>query len=244
MFYSMILRIDSEQLHSELRDKRDSIGNGQLISAVANVICSFFYIVDYVSSFCENWVRSLFGIGLAAIIIGLSAYNLRKVWLNRVTDESLYEVIVGMNRPLVKSSIIALTIGDGNRYLVYFDASWDCWFFPWHHTSANIDDDMNGINGYLSTEFGLSDGDFSLSLVASDEVNTRSTKRSTEHDEDRDYVYRLYRGTIDMLPDGWSESEEFMVRGRKCRLMTINDMLDDARIHEINGDVLNMVKSV
>ncbi|WP_236022507.1 hypothetical protein [Bifidobacterium phasiani] len=143
-----------------------------------------------------------------------------------------------MNRPLRRSSIIAVTDGDGsNRYLLYHDANWGCDFFPNRAATGDVEADMANAARYLTVEFGIPESDVELKPVGMAE----STKYSTEHHEQRDYVYQLYRASLRAVPDGW-RGDRFSVRGKDCRWMTLDEMLADGRINEINHDVVALVR--
>lgn len=232
----MMLRIDSEQLHAALRDKRDHIGYGPIAANVSNLVAGIFYIPAAVTASCMLG-RALYGVAaIAFVIFGL--YNSICSIKNKYTDEDLFKDVVAMNRPLRKSLIIAVTDGaDSNRYLLYFDRNWGCDFFPNRQATGNADADMESAKRYLSAEFGIPESSVTLKPAGF----TESTKFSTEHQECRDYVYQLYRAYLDGIPESWT-GERFTVRDKECRWMTLNEMLAGDTINSINHDVITLVR--
>ena len=69
-----------------------------------------------------------------------------------------------------------------------------------------------------------------------------STKWSTEHQEERTYDYRLYLASVTHLPESWRTDGEFQVGSKRCRWMTVDDMIADPKINDINHDVIHMLK--
>lgn len=53
---------------------------------------------------------------------------------------------------VIASSIIAITqpgISDSNKYLVYWDTKWKCWFFPNRRSTPSVPDDERDLRNYL-----------------------------------------------------------------------------------------------
>ena len=143
---------------------------------------------------------------------------------------------------MISSSIVAIGqpgVPDSNRYLLYYDADWDCWFFPNRRSTPDIQDDERDLRNYLSVEFKVSAQDCELAMRGTEE----STKYSTEHDEERHYRYRIYSGDVQTLPEHWSLDGEFEIGGQRCMWMTIAEMLADERIHAVNYDVVTAVRN-
>ncbi len=94
------------------------------------------------------------------------------------------------------------------------------------------------LRNYLSVEFKVSTQDCKLAMRGTEE----STKYSTAHDEERHYLYRIYSGDVQTLPEHWALDGEFEVGGHRCKWMTIAEMLADERIHDVNYDVVTTVR--
>lgn len=144
---------------------------------------------------------------------------------------------------VIESSIIAIKepLEEGsNRYLQYWDEQWQCWFFPNRHSTPDVRDDERDIANYLNVEYKVPLGDCTLHMVGTD----TSTKWSTEHNEERQYSYRLYDGVLAEVPSAWQLSDvDFQVAGHRCRWMSIADLERNERTSTVNADVIHMVKS-
>lgn len=144
---------------------------------------------------------------------------------------------------IISSSIVAITqpgVTDSNQYLQYYDTGWNCWFFPNRRSTPDVQDDERDLKNYLNVEFKIPVQDCALDMHG----NTESTKFSTEHNEERHYEYRVYSGDVATLPKDWSLEGEFEVGGHRCKWMTIEDMLADERIREVNYDVVTAVRDI
>ncbi len=142
---------------------------------------------------------------------------------------------------IISSSIVAIAqpgVPDSNQYLLYYDTGWDCWFFPNRRSTPDVSDDERDLLNYLNAEFKIPVQDCALDMHGTEE----STKYSTEHDEERHYLYRIYAGDVQSLPELWSLEGEFTVGGHRCKWMTISEMLADSRIKEVNYDVVTAVR--
>lgn len=168
-------------------------------------------------------------------------YGAIGVCTTKNTTEKLYKEIADMN--IISSSIVALTqpgVSDSNKYLLYWDTGWNCWFFPNHKSGSSYEDSKRILEQYLLTEFKIPEGDCTLQPIGSYE----NTKYSTEHDENRNYQYTLFRGTVATLPKFRQEDGEFSIAGRMCKWMTVSEMLADEKIQKINHDVVAMVRNM
>ncbi|WP_238548640.1 hypothetical protein [Bifidobacterium gallicum] len=67
-------------------------------------------------------------------------------------------------------------------------------------------------------------------------------KNSTEHEETRHYVYRLYEAILFNLPEQRAPEGTFTVGGHQCKWATIADMLADPASKTINHDVIALVR--
>ena len=67
-------------------------------------------------------------------------------------------------------------------------------------------------------------------------------KPSTEHgNELRYYEYKLYRATVTAMPDGW-DAPEFLTQGKRCKWLTLDEMMADQRTNGINHYVISLVR--
>lgn len=230
----MMLMIREDNLTLVLAKRRNFIGVRPLWDSILIFITGLFYIPAAVvipNEICK-WIM----IGFGALVTG---YGIVEICGRRFTTENLYKEIARMN--IISSSIVAIAqpgVPDSNQYLLYYDAGWDCWFFPNRRSTPDISDDERDFLNYSNTEFKIPVQDCTLDLHGTEE----SAKQSTEHNEERHYLYRFYAGVVRTLPEQWSLEGEFEIGGHRCKWMTIADMLADERINAINHDVVTAVR--
>ena len=163
-------------------------------------------------------------------------------WHDRkCSDRQLFEEIKDMNRTEIRSSLVAVKGCDqvSNRFLLYYDNGWSCDFLPNRKTVDPGDSEIGFLKKYISEEFGISKSDLKLTFVTEKD----SEKQCVEHDNEfRYYHYRLYSATLNKLPDGWRERSFVAPNGCKCRWLTVEEMLSDPRIREINYDVVSAIR--
>ncbi|WP_244609370.1 DUF1206 domain-containing protein [Bifidobacterium moukalabense] len=236
----MILRIDEADLRAELYAHQGQINTRPWYDGFADAVAGIFYVFTAFASGFSTCLQ------VVAAVIGIifTFYGIRK-WVeaikHRYTVEQLYEGIKNVDRTEIRSSIIAVrdaTVAYSNRYLLYYDQGWDCWFFPNHKTADLATSDKRQMSAYLSNQFEIPDSDFELKLVSERD----SKKPSTEHGgEERYYEYHLYVANVTSIPVAW-KSDSFQVGAKRCRWMSIDEMLNDSRINEVNHDVVAMVR--
>ena len=122
----MMLMIREDDLTLVLAKRRNFIGVRPLWDSILIFSTGLFYIPAAVvipNEICK-WIM----IGFGALVTG---YGIVEICGRRFTTENLYKEIAGMN--IISSSIVAIAqpgVPDSNQYLLYYDAGWDCWFFP------------------------------------------------------------------------------------------------------------------
>lgn len=232
-----MLMIRESDLRAVLDKYRTQIGVRPLWDSILIFITGVFYIPAAwaVSNAICKWMMLGFGL----LVTGYGAYEIVEHVRHRFTAEILYKEIAGMK--MISSSIVAIRqpgVPDSNKYLLYYDSGWDCWFFPNRHSTPNIQDDKRDLGNFLNVEFKIPMQDCELTMRGTEE----STKYSTAHDEERHYLYRIYLGDVQTLPEHWALDGEFEVGGHRCKWMTIAEMLADERIHDVNYDVVTAVR--
>ena len=231
----MLLKIDSDRLRTCLNTHRTDIGQGTRASAtIATVEGVFLILAAGTAPLPWPWLT----VALIVMAIAVTAYSAKSAimaWRNGYNAEKLYQELEHMAGTEKYSSLIA--ISNGNKYLLYHDAGWDCDFFPNHATNELESENVRLLTDYLSDGFDIPKGDFSLTRV----TGTTREKYSTEHDETRVYHYTLYRANIIRMPDAW-KADRFHVDSKDCRWMTTDEMLADPRIREVNRDVVTIVR--
>ena len=141
-----------------------------------------------------------------------------------------------MDRTEVRSSIIAIR-NRNNQYLTYYDEGWKCDFFP-NRATASPETNEARLAEYLQHNFGLPENTCSLELVA----EGSEAKPSTEHgNELRYYEYKLYRAVVKTMPEGW-DAAEFRTQGKRCKWLTLDEMMANPRTNGINHYVIALVR--
>ncbi|MDO4647761.1 MAG: hypothetical protein Q4B26_03850 [Eubacteriales bacterium] len=141
-----------------------------------------------------------------------------------------------MEKEIHAFSIIA--IGEDtnrNRFLLYFDTAWDCWFFPNFKTIEH--ENERNIMRKLSELLKMSYENIHLHFVAN-----RIHEKYSERDHiDKLYRHSLYSCRIKLIPTVMQE-HEFIIENQRYRWMTIADMERDETIMAKNKDVVEFVK--
>lgn len=230
-----MLRIDSARLDAMLQRRSPFIGFGaKAANMVAAVEAAFLLLTVFTTDMPLGWRVGYGVLGALAFVYAVIAEIM--AWVRGYDADALYEELVNMDRTAKRSSIVA--VRDGARYLLYHDAGWDCDFFPNHATADGEEENRRLLADYLSTGFGIPKTDFTLTRVGGE----AHEKHSTEHDEDRWYEYTLYRADVRSLPAAW-RADRFRVGSRDCRWMSVDEMMADPRIREVNADVVGMVRN-
>ena len=138
--------------------------------------------------------------------------------------------------PRKRSSVIAITDGH-DRYLLYHDRRWDCDFFPNLPTIGTIAEEQQALPARLASAFDLTPDMFTLEYAG----ETDSRKPALSHNGvTRDYTYRLWFARLTWTPVAWRMGR-FKANGFDCHWATLTDMQADAKLMQVNRDVVNMV---
>lgn len=238
----MNLLLDETKLKLLLTEKRDYIGTTYDILGVTIPIVTYI-----VSLFCSDFHDTVF---LEASTIRIVAYLLAGIYvcdlLRRIVAsfkrkynyELLYEDIRKMNE--IKHYFSLVAIKDeyeefSNRFLLYYDQAWKCWFFPNFKTKEEGNESF--IIGKLSNALHIKEGKITLESVA-EKVQPKFSRRDQI---EKVYNHKLYRSVISEFPKE-IQKDRFSIDQTQYRWMTIAEMEADENINEINGDVVSFVK--
>lgn len=218
---------------------RGDIGRGDKWTWFGNVVACLFNIAG-VFAFDWLWLQILSGVVAFAFMIEC-VYHIINIYKNPYDADKLLKDVEAMDRTERRSPIIAVrnaTNNFKNRYLVYYDDGWKCDFFPNHRTAETQDADEKHIVEYLSDSFEIPADDFSITHVGADS----KAKASAEHDNElRYYDYQFYKADVNRVPKAW-KGDSFSVGSKRCRWMTLDEMLRDPNIEKKNHDVITYVK--
>ena len=161
--------------------------------------------------------------------------------IHSTNSEKLFKEIIALDKVERRSSIIAIKDSYQqypHRFLLYHDNGWNCDFFPNHASASSIVDTSRELKSYISGQLEVPPADLEIRFVR----EKTNEKPSTEHNgEMRLYTYWLFDVSVKNIPDFWRQSE-FDIADRHYKWMSTDSMLADARINEINNDVVSLVK--
>lgn len=238
----MKLLIDKIKLRLLLEEKREYVGTK--IEGIDTALAGIFFLLSLLCSDYHN-IGSLDGIVIKtlAFVIGLAAtlYGIKKIIVSLIykyDHQVLYHDIENLNEITHPFSIVAVkdTFNEyANRFLLYYDKSWKCWFFFSFKTMEEQNEE--NIRVRLSNALHISKDNISLQYKA----ERIQPKHSIRDDVDKVYLHRLYQAKIASFSNE-VRADEFEVDGVQYRWMTIEEMETDQTIMDINSDVVSMVK--
>lgn len=183
-----------------------------------------------------KWI--LVGIGFILAIIGI--VKMAKAAKEKYTQEDLYRDIINLEPPAKRFSLIAIkdTFNEySNRYLLYYDPKWRCRLFPNFKTTEDEADDTNNIIHRLSLMLHIPQDEFTIEFKAQE----IQRKFAPADNMVNTYDHKLYSVTIKSFPDDLKQ-DVFTIEGKEFFWLSIDDMLKDERIFEINLGVVSFVK--
>lgn len=177
-----------------------------------------------------------FVIGLAATVYGIWKIIISVMY--KYDHKILYHDIENLNEITHPFSIVAIkdTFNEyANRYLLYYDKSWNCWFFFSFKTMEEQNEE--NIRVRLSNALHIPKDNISLYY----KLERIQPKYSIKDNMHKVYLHRLYEAKISNFTDE-CKVDRFEVDGVQYRWMTIEEMETDETIMDINKDVVSMVK--
>lgn len=125
-----------------------------------------------------------------------------------------------------------------NKYLVYYDARWDCRLFLNYKTYNDLERDVDNIINHLQLDLQVDkeyiQGSFSFSKI--------HEKYSVSAQKNKCYNHSFYEYKISQFPELLKQSD-FKIDGKHFYWMSIAEMEADPRIMEVNSDIVKMVKN-
>ena len=201
------------------------------------------------SLFCSDF-RDLFGVNhlvyqTVAWVLGLAitGYGIIKIIISRkhsYSHDVLYNEIENLDEILHRFSLVAIkdTFNEfPNRFLVYYEESWRCWFFFSFPTVKLYNEES--VTQRLSNKLKIGTDSISLTRIC----GRIQPKHSRKDDVNKVYQHTLYYAEISNFPSNLRE-DEFTIDGIDYKWMTLEEMENDPVIREINGDVVTFVKEV
>ena len=128
-------------------------------------------------------------------------------------------------------TLIAI-INTSGQYLQMYDNRWESWLFPFVRSTDNNKAD---VDTYVS-EF------LDEKVVTEYVACAKHCKYSISDGVYKIYNHKLYKLLLNSVPENMME-QSFVIDGVKYRWMSIQEMEKDARIMEVNEEVVAFVKS-
>lgn len=127
-------------------------------------------------------------------------------------------------------SLVAIRRGDG-KFLLRYDAVWECWLFPYFRTSDN---NKANIDQQISENLCL---DINTDYVTVGE----HCKYSVKDEVYKRYKHKLYKVQLTNVPNRMNAGL-FEMAEIRYRWMSIDEMEGDSEIMSKNGEVVAFVK--
>lgn len=238
----MKLLIDKLKLKLLLEKRRQHIGHR--VEGLDVVLTGLLYVLSLLcSDFRDIMGVSKYVFATISWIVGLSVivYGFIKIGIsykNRYSHNILYNEIENLDEILHKFSLAVIkdTFNEfPNKFLLYKDKAWNCWFFFSFPTSDYQNE--ASIIQRLSNKLKIDANSLSLAYI-SDRIQPKYSKKD---EVNKVYQHSLYYVQIDNYPDNLKQPE-FVIDGVEYRWMTIEQMEENSEIQETNGDVISFVK--
>lgn len=238
--------LETDRLKLILSEHKDEIGK-RAINGIEKIIAAIAFWIPMAISDFSKWktIGSIIQIILVISGIVYTCYAIYYTFCaikNPFNKDRLYEEIEEEN--LMKEHPHSIVLikdtfhSNDNRFLLYYDARWNCRLFLNYATiTSDYELDMENIVRHLQMELKVSknnlDGAFAFEKV--------HEKYSVSAKENRCYCHRFYQFLIKQF-DEKIEQDSFEIDGKKFYWMSIAEMEQDKRIMEVNSDIVSMVK--
>ena len=240
--------LETDRLKLILSEHKDEIGN-RVIDGIEKVIAAIAFWIPMAISDFSKWKTAGVIIQVILVILGIGytcygIYYTYQAVKNPFDKNKLYEEIEEEN--LMKEHPHSIVLikdtfhSNDNRFLLYYDARWDCKLFLNYATiTSDLAQDEKNITKHLQMELKISqdnlEGAFAFEIV--------HEKYSVSAKENRCYRHRFYQFLIKEFNKN-IEQDSFEIDGKKFYWMSIAEMEQDKRIMEVNSDIVSMVKKV
>ena len=238
----MRLLIDKLKLMLLLEKRRDNIdhkteGVDTTLTGVLyilSLLCSDFHDFLGVNHLIFETIAWITGI----VITVLGIVKIVRSSRNKYSHNTLYSEIENLDEVTHRFSLAAIkdTFNEHpNRFLVYYDNAWDCWFFFSFPTSDRQNEES--IMQRISSKLKIDRPDITLAYIS----QRLQPKFSKKDNKQKLYLHDLYYAEIKKYPEELKE-DDFEIDGVKYRWMTLEEMDNDKNIHETNDDVISFIR--
>lgn len=236
--------MSEDRLQLILERHKDQIGNASYRSDIITGVT--FIVSTLAATYSGFWIIS--GAYLKAIIllvaISLTAWGVLREINNRsqkFDNNKLFEGMKANNEIEHPFSIVAIkdTFRDyPNKYLLYYDNRWNCWFFMNFKTKDDPEANISSIKQGISSKLKVDANDIELNHKAEEMHH----KHSVSDDEDKWYHHKLYSCELANFRSEL-EKDDFSIDDVKYKWMTIAEMEKNPSIKKHNMDVVQFVKN-
>lgn len=240
--------LETDRLKLILSEHKDEIGN-RVGEGIEKIIAAIAFWIPMAISDFSKWKTIGLIVQIILVILGIAytcyaIYYTYRAVRNPFNKDRLYEEIEEEN--LMKEHPHSIVLikdtfhSNDNRFLLYYDARWDCRLFLNYATvTSDFELDQKNIAKHLQMELKVSqdnlEGAFAFEKV--------HEKYSVSAKENRCYRHRFYQFLIKEFNEE-IEQDSFEIDGKKFYWMSIAEMEQDKRIMEVNSDIVSMVKKV
>ena len=212
----------------------------------ANVVTGAIFLISMLSASYDDWfIFSGKHIKYFFIVVAI-AYTLWGILMvvdtqkKQFNHEKLFEEMKNANEIEHPFSIVAIkdTFEQyPNKYLLYYDTRWNCWFFFNFQTKNDERQNETSIKKGLSAKLKIDAEKFELEFK--DEAIHH--KYSESDKRNKYYHHSLYNCVIKEFSDELKQ-ESFTIDGVKYAWMTIDEMEKNTSIKKKNSEVVEFVK--
>lgn len=235
--------LDEKDLKLLLEQKKDRIGHNRLdgidtvISGVSFLASALTATYDMFGEIGSRGLKIFFiALSIFFVILGI-CFMIRSI-KKKYGHEKLYEDIMKKNiNPHTLVAIKDRFKQHPNRFLVYYDSKWNCWFFPNQKTSEDEAKNIERIRESLSGSLDIDPEQINVKYMSS-EIHE---KYAPADDKIKIYSHKLYEATIPFTEE--VQQDDFEIGSVKFRWMSIADMKNDKLIQERNMEVVKFVEN-
>ena len=235
------ITVNEVELRLSLEKHRDDIGHrygiadafAGMVFAGQSLFASYFDLADIPG---VVWKYAFVTLGMV--------FAVRGVWIARgksFSHEMLLKEIIDMNEVTHPFSIVAIKDSYNdypNRFLLYYDERWSCWFFPNYKTIPDDSSNASNICEHLSAQLKLPVDSIRLELKG----EAVHRKYSVSDDKQKVYDHKFYSASIDSFLDT-ERCDQFSIDGIEYIWMSIADMEKNPVIQERNSDIVGYIKA-
>ena len=227
------LVIDESKLKLLLESKKVFIG-GSLTGAVG-------LFAGGINAGVNAYEWGILHYGMILLGIYMFVLSVREGWKSMKYDQKqMMTDIANLDQTEHHHSIVVFQdtfLPYANRYLVYRDKRWQCWFFLNYPTQQEEEKNLTFIKDKISWALKIPASSISLTK----KCQVLQQKYSESHHADRFYDHAFYQGRIAAFPK-LLESDAFDIEGISYRWMTMDEMKKNPDIQKKNGDVVAVVE--